>query len=180
MRGVVVAARLDSPAAPSWVRVFFMKWYYAKNGSQLGPIDEAELRAKLDLGEVAASDLVWREGLGDWLPAGKLKELFPVPPLPAAAPPIPPLLVGAGIPNYLWQSILVTIFCCWPLGIPAIVYAAKVDGLQQRGDLAGARTASTKAKHWCIVAAGSFLVGSILWLIFALLMAVFGGGSSHY
>lgn len=29
------------------------------------------------------------------------------------------------IPNYLAQSILVTVFCCLPLGIPAIVFSAR-------------------------------------------------------
>ena len=32
------------------------------------------------------------------------------------------------IPNYRIPSILVTIFCCLPLGIAAIIFAAQVDG----------------------------------------------------
>ena len=46
---------------------------------------------------------------------------------------------------------------CWmvamPLGIVAIVYAAKVDGLQRSGDIPGAVSASKSAKGWMI---GSF------------------------
>ena len=74
---------------------------------------------------------------------------------------------GANIPNYLWQSIVVTIFCCWPFGIPAIVYAAKVDGLKARGDIAGAMAASASAKTWCTVSAGIVLGFAVLWLIAA-------------
>src|SRR5437762_2059610 len=40
----------------------------------------------------------------------------------AAPPPAQP------IPNYLAQAILVTVFCCLPFGIPAIVFAAQVNG----------------------------------------------------
>lgn len=55
-----------------------------------------------------------------------------------AVPGVPP----PHIPNYLVQSILVTIFCCVPLGIPAIVYAAQVNGRIQAGDIQGAMDAS--------------------------------------
>lgn len=61
------------------------------------------------------------------------------------------------IPNYLVPSILVTIFCCVPFGIPAIVYAAKVDGLISRGDIAGAMEASNKAKLWTWISALSWI-----------------------
>jgi len=52
--------------------------------------------------------------------------------------------------TYLWQSIVVTILCCWPLGIPAIVYASKVDNLFYKGDIEGAERASRYAKNFCI------------------------------
>ena len=41
------------------------------------------------------------------------------------------------VPNYLAQAILVTLFCCLPFGIVAIVYAAQVNGRLQAGDIAG-------------------------------------------
>lgn len=40
----------------------------------------------------------------------------------AAAAPSP-----VKIKNYLIESILVTLLCCLPLGIPAIVFAAQVN-----------------------------------------------------
>lgn len=49
--------------------------------------------------------------------------------------------------NLIW-AILSTLFCCLPLGIVSIVYAAKVDGLAAAGDLAGAQEAADKAKTW--------------------------------
>jgi hypothetical protein len=171
-----------------------MKWYYAKDGGQNGPVEAEELLAKLASGEVAGTDLVWREGMKDWAPAGEVTELSsysrPEPPptpggMQVPAPPVQPAVgsspyqapqaaelaepgVAGPIPNYLWQSIVATIFCCWPFGIPAIVFAAKVDGLVARGRPAEAREASNKAKMWCWVAFGCGLGFLLLYLAFFL------------
>lgn len=176
-----------------------MQWYYSKNGSQLGPISTDEIKSKLASGEIAATDLIWKEGMADWVPSGQVGELrthvataaaapslgtpvasaTPVTPYtpPAAAPgqPIQPS-AGGEIPNYLWQSIVVTILCCWPLGIPAIVFAAKVDGLKSRGDIAGALAASKNAKTWTWVAFGS---GLVVVGIYVIAMIAGGIASSH-
>ena len=40
---------------------------------------------------------------------------------------------GTTVPNYLVFAILATVFCCLPTGIPAIVYAAQVNGKLQAG-----------------------------------------------
>jgi len=166
-----------------------MQWYYSKNAAQLGPVSLDELRAKLASGEISGSDMAWREGMPDWRPISSISELevsvsgeqaapaagsvmnSPYSP-PSAAPA---QVSGALIPNYLWQSIVVTILCCWPLGIPAIVYAAKVDGLKARGDIQGALSASGSAKTWCWIAVGSWGVLVVIYLIFAVAMMVFGG-----
>src|SRR5271154_3257852 len=60
----------------------------------------------------------------------------------------------ANVPNYLVFAILVTVLCCLPAGIPAIVYAAQVNGKLQAGDIAGAQQASNNAKMWCWISAG--------------------------
>lgn len=150
-----------------------MEWYYAQDGARVGPVSEAELVGLLASGRVPPGALVWKEGLPGWTPARDLAALWaghpsgpPPPPLPSSAAPSLP---GAGqprpvIPNYLWQSIVVTLLCCLPFGIPAIVYAAKVDGLVARGDWEAARRASGSAKTWCLV---SFILGLLslaIWL----------------
>ena len=63
------------------------------------------------------------------------------------------------VPNHLVWSILATLFCCLPLGIVSIVYAAQVDGKRAAGDLPGAHQASHNAKMWAIYSA---IVGPIL------------------
>ncbi len=157
-----------------------MQWYYSKNGTQLGPVEEGEIRAKLAAGEISPTDLVWRDGMPDWLVATRVAEFATlaqtsVPPAlggvinsPYSSPlsQMPSPYSGPEIPNYLWQSIVVTVLCCWPFGIPAIVYAAKVDGLKLRGDIPGALAASKSAKTWCMVSVASCLVFIVLWLAF--------------
>jgi hypothetical protein len=68
-----------------------MSWFYAKHGKQEGPVEETELRSKMKSGEVGADDLVWREGMAEWTPAGKVTELATLPlaeaPRPSAAGP---------------------------------------------------------------------------------------------
>lgn len=60
----------------------------------------------------------------------------------------PALMSGAPvvIPNYLVQSVLVTLCCCLPLGVVAIVNSAQVDSRLAAGDIAGAQRASKNAK----------------------------------
>jgi len=72
---------------------------------------------------------------------------------------------GTPIPNYLWQSIVVTVLCFWPTGIPAIVNASRVQSRQAMGDIQGALDASKKARTWCIVSLVAGLVVVALWLI---------------
>lgn len=69
------------------------------------------------------------------------------------------------IPNYLVQSILVTLFCCLPLGIASIVYAAQVNGKVQAGDIQGAMESSRKAKLLSWWSFGLGLVGGILYVV---------------
>jgi hypothetical protein len=60
------------------------------------------------------------------------------------------------VKNYLVESILVLICCgCWPLAIPAIVYAAQVNGKLAAGDYAGAVQSSKSAKMWMMISAGA-------------------------
>jgi len=68
--------------------------------------------------------------------------------------------------NYLVLSILATIFCCWPLGIPAILQASKVNSKFAEGDYNGAKEASRKAKNWTIWSAVAALVVWIFYFIF--------------
>jgi hypothetical protein len=83
--------------------------------------------------------------------------------------PATPGAVAQKIPNYLVQSILVTLFCCLPLGIVAIIFAAQVNGKVQAGDIPGAMESSRKAKMFCWISLGIGLVLIVVWLVMAAL-----------
>ncbi len=72
-----------------------------------------------------------------------------------------PVKAGA----YLTWSILATVLCCWPFGIPAIVNASRINGCNERGDFAGAEDCAKKSKKWTIVSA---CVGVALGIIVAI------------
>ena len=69
-----------------------LEWYYAKNGVQHGPVSAVELKQLADEGQLTSADLVWREGMEEWIPARKVKGLFvedvqAAEPKPVDAPP---------------------------------------------------------------------------------------------
>jgi hypothetical protein len=89
-------------------------------------------------------------------------------------PPPPAGGEAAGtVPNYLVPAII-SIFCCWPLAIPAIIFATQVNGKVAAGDIAGAQDSSKKAKMFSFIAIG---LGLVLILIYVI-MLVLGVGLS--
>lgn len=86
-------------------------------------------------------------------------------------PPPSPAGGSDTIPNYLVPAI-VSIFCCAPLGIPAVVFATQVNGKLAAGDNAGAQEASAKARKFMKLA---FIIGSIGYVLLILFyVLVFG------
>jgi hypothetical protein len=100
-----------------------------------------------------------------------LQAMTPGVPLQATGVVLPP---GATVQNYLVFAILATVFCCLPAGIPAIVYAAQVNGKLQAGDLAGAQAASNNAKMWCLISLGLGL-GIIVLYVVLIMVGVLSG-----
>jgi Interferon-induced transmembrane protein len=78
----------------------------------------------------------------------------------------------ASVPNYLVPAII-SIFCCFPLGIVAVIFAAQVNGKVAAGDTAGALDASKKAKMFSYIAIG---LGLALMLCYVLLWVIMGVG----
>lgn len=89
-----------------------------------------------------------------------MSEQWTPPPAPTAAP--------ANIPNYLIPAIL-SLFCCWPLSIVAIIFAAQVNGKVASGDIQGALDASKKAKLFSFIAIGIGLVLGLCYIVITIL-----------
>src|SRR5215207_6127462 len=85
----------------------------------------------------------------------------------------PPPSGGApgSVPNYLVVAIL-SVFCCTPLGIAAIIFSTQVNSKVAAGDMAGALDASKKAKMFSFIAIGLGLLAIICYVLFFVIMGV--------
>lgn len=140
-----------------------MKYSLSRNGQIIGSYTLDELRAHLQSGHVLPSDHVLAEGGSEWVTVSQV--------LPSTTPPtaVPPPAPPAKPKTYLVQSILVTLLCCLPLGIAAIVYSSQVDSKYARGDYAGAEAASKRAAMFGWI---SFGIGLLVGLIYAVIGAL--------
>src|SRR4051794_41306825 len=78
------------------------------------------------------------------------------------------------VDNNMTMSI-VSIFLFWPLAIPAIINASKVNPALQMGDYAGAQAAAAESKKWsklAIIIGGRLFGGGPLFFIGPLLLFV--------
>jgi hypothetical protein len=64
---------------------------------------------------------------------------------------------------------ILSLFCCWPLAIVAIIFAAQVNGKVAAGDIAGAMDASKKAKMFSFIAIGIGLVVGVIYMLITIL-----------
>jgi Interferon-induced transmembrane protein len=80
----------------------------------------------------------------------------------------PPAGGSAPVPNNLVIAII-SVFCCWPLAIAAIIFATQVNSKVAAGDIAGAQESSKKAKMFSFIAIG---VGIVCYLIVGLIYGV--------
>lgn len=146
------------------------KYYYADGDNHYGPYSIEELKKF----RIFPETLVWHEGLSDWMPASQVQELnhliiYNQSSTQKSQPFNPPQkqvhqqgtinqsqphstrnVANTSAPpkNGLVPAILVTLFCCMPFGIMAIVHATKVDPLYKSGDIAGAEEAAKNAAKW--------------------------------
>ncbi len=65
------------------------QWFYSLNGQQYGPVDAHQLRQLASAGSLGAQDLVWKNGMPEWLPASRVKGLLPNKVLASSPPPLP-------------------------------------------------------------------------------------------
>lgn len=113
------------------------EWYFTIGGRQTGPVSTAQLKQLASSGQLSRTDMVWKYGMLDWLPAGNLTGLF-VAPNPYPPPPVsgtPPPVSGASkldngvtyagfwkrfVANFIDAIIVAVPMCCMcyaPLGM---------------------------------------------------------------
>ncbi len=90
-----------------------LQWYYSRAGQRQGPVATVKLKELASQGQVAPTDLVWKEGMSQWAEARTVKGLFPAPASSQSAPPIPeapnippiPTAVGAELPSFAQPTV---------------------------------------------------------------------------
>ena len=135
------------------------------DGREYGPKAVVEVEEWIVQGRLNAASRIKEVGSDEWKTLGNLPEFQTE--LKSAATIGSPIHqhTDEHIPSYMIQAILVTFFCCMPLGIPAIIFASRVDGLIRMGNLAEARECSNKAKLWCWIGFGLGIPANIISII---------------
>lgn len=95
---------------------------------------------------------------------------YGTPPPAYGGTPQPP--AGSPPPNYLVWAILSTVFCCLPLGVVSIVFAAQVNSKWTAGDVAGAQESSRKAKQFATWSAIAGVAVILLYVVFIVVLGV--------
>lgn len=76
------------------------------------------------------------------------------------------------IPTRLVPAILVTVFCCLPLGIMAVYHSSQTESALLAGNRKVAAESSQSAKSWILISlfAGlsTYAIGLIIWICVAL------------
>ncbi|HEU4795518.1 MAG TPA: CD225/dispanin family protein [Pyrinomonadaceae bacterium] len=95
--------------------------------------------------------------------------------------PPPPSGTPATVPNYLIPAII-SLFCCLPLGVVGVIFAAQVNGKVAAGDTAGALDASKKAKLFSFIAIGLGLAGIVFYVLVWVIMGIgmVAGSNSNF
>jgi predicted secreted protein len=99
---------------------------------------------------------------------------YPNQPPPAGGYGAPPAGGQPPANNLVW-GILTTLFCCLPLGVASIVFAAQVNGKWAAGDYAGAQESADKARKFAMWAA---IAGIIVIVLYVILIVIVGVGAS--
>lgn len=86
------------------------QWHYSRQGEKFGPVGASKLKQLSRDGDLHPDDLVWRAGLPDWMPARKIKGLFPEAIASsesiASPPPLPPTLQQESDQPTGWESLI--------------------------------------------------------------------------
>lgn len=139
---------------------------------------------------ITVDTLVWKQGMDDWTPAGKIEELKPyvMPSVGSAEDKYEQSLSskpnrthtmyfnGNALPkpdNNMLGAVLSTICCCVPLGIVAIIKASKVNTLYYSGQYEEAVLMADRARKWSIWA----LVAGVVFSIIHTMLQLFLSGS---
>jgi DNA-binding beta-propeller fold protein YncE len=137
-------------------------WYVTKNGQQLGPYSSRQLKELANSGQLEPNDLIWTEGLQEWILARTIKQLFPEKP---AAPPLAsvPPVVGTSQRQGASSPLAAAPHPVSPDHEPSTTQPTTADGRKVDTDAAQQDTTTSPRKDQRLA---SWIFGSLLLLFF--------------
>lgn len=63
------------------------RWYVGKNGNRTGPFTSSQVREMAATGALVPGDMLWKEGMSNWVQASTVRELFETRENTASGPP---------------------------------------------------------------------------------------------
>ncbi|RPI23290.1 MAG: DUF4339 domain-containing protein [Acidobacteria bacterium] len=154
------------------------EWYYFQNGSQVGPVSESVVREMLQSGRLRWDDLVWHDGLPDWLAAEQVPDLASAraltPPVAASAPPLftaPAAAVTTAPPTFQPPVAAIPVQTLSTLrSFSPSTPAAPMFGSVSEGTVA----ILAKTRPWVRLLAILAMIGCVLMVLFGLAGLVMG------
>ncbi len=133
------------------------QWYYVKEGGQVGPVAESEMRELLRTGAVSPAGLVWTEGMEGWRGASEVQGLTAMAPPPTIQPPAVP-------PEASPRPVSVTVFGILNIVFGSLVLLCAPFSLLTMSAMPGLMSPTPVARAWLIVGQVIGLLGAAVLL----------------
>jgi uncharacterized RDD family membrane protein YckC len=123
-----------------------MQYYVGKNGQQLGPFGEEQIKARVASGEFSPSDLMWCDGMAAWEPISNILNKLSNPYAPSPALGQSPLFARngsgrplAGLGARLGAAVLDGLLfgLCFLPALPGYLALARSAAAREMSDAAG-------------------------------------------
>jgi len=126
------------------------EWFYVKDGKQSGPVSDTELDQLLSDRSITSETQIWKEGMADWISAGKraeVKETVTTSEKATALIPLP------GLVTYQSLSILACVVCLVnPFAAFAFVFSLQAKNAHSDGRIEDAHRKLKLCKRMLIIA----------------------------
>jgi hypothetical protein len=119
-------------------------WWYSKGEQRLGPYTAAELKERVASGQVTSTDMVWKEGLPNWVQASSVSGLFTTNGS-ESPPPLPPTQAGSAQKLKIHGSLRVAF---WAIGVfVVLIIFATIFGPSHNRSSNSGQVASSSPNH---------------------------------
>jgi len=143
-------------------------WLSCGDGREYGPYTVGALRRFVDEGRVTAdcmvcaADVAGTLGPPRWVPVNMVLGVGVAPPVSAPADRRVTIDRRLSLVPSIAATIASLLFCCIPVGIPALVYAMQANARFEAGDEEGGLKSERHARGWLIAAWVLVAIGFVM------------------